>query len=931
MILAVIAAGFWFAKSAMAAEVVPGEVLVKFRPAVATLLSAKPADDETDIGIVSLDRLEADLGVQQRQRLNRHDWRNGWYTVSFDTQAMSLDGVLAAYRSHPLIEAVEPNGLVRASFVPDDPLYDLQWNFDIINMEEAWDLDETDPISGGDPAVVVAVLDTGVAYEDYDGFVRAPDLGDTTFVSGYDFVNEDSHANDDHSHGSHMTGTIAQSTDNGLGVAGLAFATSIMPIKVLDENGIGTIGDIIEGIDYAVFNGAQVMNMSFESTSGSEALSEAITAADAAGVVMVAAAGNGGGDQIGDASVNYPAAYDEVIAVGAVRYDLDRASYSNYGSALDLVAPGGDTSVDQNGDGQVDGILQETLSDPENDPTTFDYFFAAGTSSATAHVSAAAALVIAAGAEAGQVKNLLTGTATDLGDAGTDTEYGAGLIDVAAAVDSLVGDSLSPTTRTSTDPDAKASGWHHSQPMITLIATDNDGGSGVSTTYYWWDDDGRSVYEDPVRAPVGQHVLHYYSSDTAGNIETERRKTYRVDTADPVFDVLNPGSDRTTTAATMAFNGRLTDTTSGVASLTVNGQAVGLDSSKQFNTTVSLNRGTNTIELIARDVAGRKRIIRRVITADLPGRIITGAGPGGGPQVRVFEADGRLAKSFLAYDQAFRGGVNVAVGDVDGDGQNEIVSAPAGGMTPLVRVWSMTGQQEKEFLAYGASFTGGVNVAVGNADGNGADEIITAPASAGGPNIRIFGYRNGRYVPTTVNFNAYDPAFRGGVNLAVLDLEGNGTAEIVTAPASAGGPQLRIFGFRNARYVPVILGLMAFDPGFRGGVSLGGGDVDGDGDDEILAGIASRGPSQIKAFERLSNGTLRQKGATVTAFGSSFTGGISLAGSDTNGDGRAELIAAVRSASAPVVRVLSPAGRLIREWDAFARAFTGGVRLAVEP
>lgn len=342
----------------------------------------------------------------------------------------SIDALLARFRNDDSVEYAEPNYIAYAFVVPNDTYYyPYQWNFDNsvsggVDAEEAWD------ITNGS-GVIVAVIDTGVAYEDYGRYYKAPDLENTEFVPGYDFVNNDSHPNDDEAHGTHVTGTIAQSTNNGQGTAGLAYGAFIMPIKVLDSRGSGSYADVAEGIRFAADNGAKVINLSLGGSVGTSYLEEAVAYAYNKGVTIVAASGNGS-----SGSVSYPAAYDNyVIAVGATRYDETRASYSNYGSALDIMAPGGDINVDQNGDGYGDGILQQTFGRRTN---SWGYYFYQGTSMATPHVAAAAAMVIASGIATSpdDVRNVLQNSAKDLGSPGRDNTYGYGLLNIAAALGS---------------------------------------------------------------------------------------------------------------------------------------------------------------------------------------------------------------------------------------------------------------------------------------------------------------------------------------------------------------------------------------------------------------------------------------------------------------------------------------------------------------
>jgi serine protease len=370
------------------------------------------------------------------------------YLVTLEP-GIGVPEAVSAFSAAPEVEYAEPNGLVHSSqgatFKPNDTYYEYQWNMTQMNAERTWGIQK------GQSTVAVAIVDTGVAYEDYgdprtgQAFRKAPDWGSTVFLPGYDFVNGDDHPNDDEGHGTHVASTVAEATDNGIGVAGLAFDCAILPVKVLDGEGSGTFFDLADGIDYVAGyerdgrRPVKVINLSLGTEGYSETVKRAIDSAVANDVLVVAAAGNAG-----KPIVEFPASLPNVVAVGALDERKERAFYSNTGSDLDLMAPGGDCDRDDDGDGVGDCIWQQTLNDDFVRQGRYDQFCYCGldgTSMATAHVSAAAALLFSQGfTDPAAVRLALEQTAERLGGAAADGRndtYGFGLVRPANALPGL--------------------------------------------------------------------------------------------------------------------------------------------------------------------------------------------------------------------------------------------------------------------------------------------------------------------------------------------------------------------------------------------------------------------------------------------------------------------------------------------------------------
>jgi hypothetical protein len=298
--------------------------------------------------------------------------------------------------------------------------------------------------------------------------------------------------------------------------------------------------------------------------------------------------------------------------------------------------------------------------------------------------------------------------------------------------------------------------------------------------------------------------------------------------------------------------------------------------------------------LILKDVYGYTVNVPPSFLPPPSGRVtVTGADTGGGPHVQVFDAaTGVLLRSFLAYDPAFVGGVRVAAGDVTGDGVPDVVTAPGPGGGPDIRVFDgRTGALVREFYAYNGAFTGGVWVAVGDVNGDGFADIITGADAGGGPHVEVWSGKDGSLL---MSFLAYDAAFTGGVRVAAGDVNGDGRADIITAPGAGGGPHVEVFSGATGA---LFRAFMAYDPRFSGGVFVAAGDTNGDHRADIITGMGAGGPPLVQVYSGADNSVLH----SFYAYDPTFIMGVRVASADINSDGIADIITAAGPGCGPAV------------------------------
>jgi subtilisin family serine protease len=650
---------------------------------------------------------------------------------------------------------------VYASITPNDSFFGNQWYLSKIKADSAWD-----KVSES-PDTVIAVIDSGVQ-------ISHPDLRDNIWkndreipgdgidndhngfiddVNGWDFSTNvpdpspkfaDGWTEAGISHGTMVAGIIAARGNNGQGVAGVTWRAKIMPLKALNDKGEGRVSDVIRAIDYAVNNGADIINLSFVSFNYSAGLQEAITRAHNAGIMIVAAAGNeqaaGEGYNI-DKTKIYPACYDgslvgENMVIGVAATDaLDqKTKFSSYGfSCVDISAPGISFFNTVTGDSRAGAVKY------------YDGYWS-GTSMAAPLVSATLALIQQANPELSrrETVNILFASTDNISRLNPDYlgQLGNGRLNVNRAVEM-----------------AKEKLYNHLGRLLILPATQ----------------------KNKLKVVAANGDLAYYLPDDA------------IKTGAPFVtgDTNGNGVDEIVVGAAIGDEPK-------IRILSSQGKLLGefLGADKNF-------RGGLNVALIDLDNSGAKKII-------------VAPASGGSPQIKIFDYQGNLKEQFLAAPSNWRGGFNISAGDIDGKGLSEIVVGFGKGSEPQVRIFNFEGKLIGTFLAYEKSFRGGVNVAVANLDGrkdHNKAEIIVAPGPGREPQVKIYNNR----AQLNNKFLAYNKNWQGGVNLAAGDINSDGVSEIILSAYSGAAPHVRVFNGSGI----ILESFYAYDQDFNGGVNAG--------------------------------------------------------------------------------------------------------------
>ncbi len=688
-------------------------------------------------------------------------------------QSADFDKLLKAYSEMPDVEYAESNYTYQATIIPTDSYFTNQWYLQKIKAVQAWNTIRESP------KIVIAILDSGVQIDHPDlksniwinkkeiaGNNKDDDKnGFIDDVNGWDFVNNvpdpspkflSGFSEAGILHGTIVAGIAAASGNNAAGISGVTWQAQLMPLKVLDDTGAGNTLQVVKAIDYAIANGADIINLSFVGEGFSKSLDDAIKRAYDKGIIVVAAGGNEPGQGEGnnlDQLPMYPVCHDgtngdnRVIGVAATDTMDQKAFFSGYGfKCIDIAAPG-------------ISVFSTMAYSPTNyigDKPFNKYYdgYWSGTSVAVPMISGAIALIEAANPslDRNEVVKILLDSSDNINPLNPNflNKLGKGRLNLELAVN-------------------QASSLLTNQLEMILTAPAALDQSSIKMT----NQDGK----------VAEEFLAY---------------------------------------------------------------------SDKFKGGASVTSG---------DVNG-----------DGQAEIIVGAGPGGGPHLKIFNSNGELLKQFFALAENYRAGINIAAGDINQDGKDEIIVGTGFGALPEVRMFDYQGKLIGTFLAYDKNSKSGVNVAVGDIDGDGKNEIITGAGQGGGPQVRIF-KPSGLVVG---QFFAYDTRFRGGVRVTIADINGgarNHKDEIITAPGKGGGPQVKIFDNKGNT-----LGqFFAYNSNFRGGVNLATADLNNDGLAEIITGAGPGGAPHVRVFK--ANGSII---GSFYAYKETFIGGVNVGALKSN-------------------------------------------------
>lgn len=660
----------------------------------------------------------------------------------------------------------------------DDPYYIKQWYLKTIKADESWQT------TRGTPNIIVAVIDTGVDLDhpelqgniwtnsreiagdrkdnDNNGYID--DIHGWNFVSNSADTEPDillGYSKTSVNHGTFVAGIIAAISDNNIGIKGVASNVKIMPLLALNSVGNGNSSAVSSAIDYAVKNGANIINLSFAGSEYSDTLKKSIINAYDKGVLIVAAAGNSENMDLAGADMSanplYPVCYDRdssvnrILGVVSTNKKNQISTFTNYGAdCIDIGAPG-----------------EEMISSVYQNTNYLDF------------------------------RNLIE-------ENWNGSSFAAALVSGGAALLKSVDPTLSPAQ------------------IIKLIT----------------DESGLMFLQDPkYENKAGSGLL---------NIKKAIDKV-KVSTSVPALPAEQSSPEAEPIVST--------------SELLVSKAASGTGTIKILN---SQFQTIKELQVFSGDKFHGLNFQLADVNNDGVSEIVSGAVAGDQPFVRVIDFQGKIISSFLAYDINFRGGVNVSAGDVDSDGKVEIVVAPESKSDPTIKIFNQNGQLEREFLAFNKDFKNGINIAVGDVDGDKKDDIVAGPKSGLLPKIKIFDEKGN----LKNSFIAFSASVLSGANVAISDLNNDGKKDILAGAGAGSRSYVNGYDYNGKK----LFGFEAYNSKFLGGVKVAARDWDGNGKIDIITAAGKGGGPHVKMFN--TDGTMISQ---IFPWPNGFTAGINIA------------------------------------------------------
>lgn len=806
-------------------------------------------------------------------------------------------------KNDPGVEYVQPNFRYQInSLGTDDTYHDYLWGLENegqlvndvvgttdadIDLAGAWGINE-----GTNQEVIIAEIDTGVAYDHpdlasnmWDGSNCLDENGNFLggCIHGYNYgIGTNDPWPHSSSHGTHVAGTLAAVKNNNLGVAGVAPNAKIMALQASREDGYFYDTEIAKSINFASFNGAKVINASFGGgafncqTIFDQLAYEAISNFDG---LFVAAAGNDSSEHDGASYFATPSDFghdtvcwqglDNVISVAATDQFDYLAIFSDYGkNYVDVAAPG-------------ENIISTIISGAE-----YSYGFYQGTSMASPHVSGLAALLWGAYPEYSyqQIKEAIIYSGDLVGDLENKLVSGRRINAYSAMqyfsapqkpeVENVVSPTSDKTQRIFGTKASNTSIWVNGEEVVAI--------DELTQWSAWVDlEKGQNSFTILAKNNLGTE-----SESVSVNIELNYAY-------DQIGIISSPISNLYAQIKRLGHHGRKIKTISPFG-----------------------GKATGAVKIIGADTNG-----------DNKKEIVVAPGAGLGRKVKIYYSNGKYKNGLYAFDKGFNSGANIAAADVDGDNIDEIIVSPEGNFKPEVKIFKYV---SKKFVllakasVYSNSFKNGINIAIGDINLDGKDEIIVAPKENYTPRVKVYAYRGGKLKMLAQKI-VFHKSRKQGVVVKTADLNGDNKQEIIAYPRT--GTSVYVGQYANGKISRLTARDVFGDYTYDGELEIEAGDTNLDGKDELVVSSKTAASPKIEIYKFLANSL--DLFDTFYAYSKTFQGGVNIQVKEVDADGRDELITAPVSGKqkVKVFDVENKKEHLHSSFYPFGKSFKGGINL----